>query len=45
METADLVHNAFAMLLASPSFPRGPYRHSNCEHIITYHADRAEQAS
>lgn len=46
METADLVENAFAMPLTSPSFPRGPYRYNNREHlIITYHTDRAELVS
>jgi acetoacetate decarboxylase len=46
METEDLVQNAFAMPLISPSFPRGPYRYSNREHLtITYHTDRAELVS
>ena len=46
METSELVQNAFARPLTSPSFPRGPYRYSNREHlIITDHTDRAELVS
>jgi acetoacetate decarboxylase len=47
MEAADVVANAFAMPLTSPSFARGPYRFINRESlIITYRTDRAalEQA-
>ena len=42
MEPADVVKNAFAMPLTSPSFARGPYRYINREYlIITYRTDRA----
>ena len=40
MEIAEVTANAFAMPLTSPSFPRGPYRYTNREHlIITYRTD------
>lgn len=42
MDTSDVRANAFAMPLASPSFPRGPYRYANREHfVVTYRTDRA----
>jgi acetoacetate decarboxylase len=42
VEIAEVLANAFAMPLTSPSFPRGPYRYTNREHlIITYRTDRA----
>ena len=42
MDASDVIENAFAMPLASPSFPRGPYRYANREHlIVTYRTDRA----
>jgi acetoacetate decarboxylase len=41
VEITEVVANAFAMPLTSPSFPRGPYRYTNREHlIITYRTDR-----
>jgi acetoacetate decarboxylase len=41
VDAADVRARAFAMPLASPSFPRGPYRYADREHlIITYRADR-----
>ena len=41
MQTADLVQNVFAMVLASPSLPRAAYRYSNHGHLMIYHTDRA----
>lgn len=42
MDASDVVENAFAMPLTSPSYPRGPYRYSNREHLIViYRTDRA----
>jgi acetoacetate decarboxylase len=44
---AEISANAFAMPYARPSYPRGPYRYTNREHlIITYRTDPAaiEQA-
>jgi acetoacetate decarboxylase len=42
VDASDVLENAFAMPLASPSFPRGPYRYANREHlIVTYRTDRA----
>jgi len=42
VEPADIVKNAFAMPLTSPSFARGPYRYTNREYlVITYRTDRA----
>ncbi|MGH8534319.1 MAG: acetoacetate decarboxylase [Gammaproteobacteria bacterium] len=42
MDASDVIENAFAMPLTSPSFPRGPYRYANREHlIVTYRTDRA----
>jgi acetoacetate decarboxylase len=41
VDGSDVIETAFAMPLTSPSFPRGPYRHENREHlIVTYHTDR-----
>lgn len=41
MEPADVVKNAFAMPLTSPSFARGPYRYTNREIlVITYRTER-----
>jgi hypothetical protein len=41
VDGSDVIETAFAMPLTSPSFPRGPYRHANREHlIVTYHTDR-----
>lgn len=41
MDAADVRAKAFAMPLSSPSFPRGPYRYADREHlIITYRTDR-----
>jgi acetoacetate decarboxylase len=46
MKTADLVQDAFAMPVTSPSFPRAPYRYSNRERPFTIsHTDRAESVS
>lgn len=48
MDAADVTANAFAMPFTSPSFPQGPYRFVNREHmIITYRTDREtlEQAT
>ncbi len=40
MEIDDVVRTAFAMPLTSPSFPRGPYRYVDREHlVITYRTD------
>ena len=40
MKAADLVKNAFAMPVTSPSYPKGPYRFVNREFfIITYRTD------
>ena len=40
MKIEDVVRNAFAMPLTSPSFPPGPYRFVNREYlIITYRTD------
>lgn len=40
MEFADLEQTAFAMPFTSPSYPHGPYRFINREHlIITYRSD------
>ena len=40
MKTADVLANAFAMPLTSPSYPKGPYRFVNREYlIITYRTD------
>lgn len=42
MDASHMIENAFAMPLVSPSFPRGPYRYTNREHlIVTYRTDRA----
>lgn len=42
MDVSDVTESAFAMPLASPSFPRGPYRYTNREHfIVIYRTDRA----
>jgi acetoacetate decarboxylase len=45
METADLIENAFAMPLTSPSFPRAVSLQNRGHLIITYHIDRAELMS
>jgi acetoacetate decarboxylase len=45
METADLIENAFAMPLTSPSFPRAVSLQNRLHLIITYHIDRAELMS
>ena len=40
MKVEDVVRNAFAMPLTSPSYPPGPYRFVNREYmIITYRTD------
>jgi len=40
MKEADVIKQAFAMPLTSPSYPRGPYRFINREYlIITYETD------
>ncbi|MGB8316292.1 MAG: acetoacetate decarboxylase [Aestuariivirga sp.] len=40
MKIADVARSAFAMPLASPSYPRGPYRFVNREYmIISYRTD------
>ncbi|ASJ75672.1 acetoacetate decarboxylase [Granulosicoccus antarcticus] len=40
MKEEDVIRNAFAMPLTSPSYPRGPYRFVNREFfIITYRTD------
>ena len=40
MKIEDVVRNAFAMPLTSPSYPPGPYRFVNREYmIITYRTD------
>ena len=37
MDAPDVIDSAFAMPLTSPSYPRGPYRFVNREHlIVTY---------
>lgn len=42
MDASGVIGTAFAMPLTSPSFPRGPYRYANREHLsITYRTDRA----
>ena len=42
MTGASLLDSAFAMPVASPSYPRGPYRYVDREYlIITYATDRA----
>lgn len=42
MTSSELINDAFAMPLASPSYPRGPYRFTNREHlIVTYRTDSA----
>jgi len=42
VDASHMIENAFAMPLVSPSFPRGPYRYTNREHlIVTYRTDRA----
>lgn len=42
MEIFDVANNAFAMPLTSPSYPRGPYRFVDREHVtIAYRTDRA----
>lgn len=42
MDPSEVLDKAFAMPLASPSFPRGPYRYANREHlIVTYRTDHA----
>lgn len=42
MGASDVIENAFAMQFTIPSFPRGPYRYANREHlIVTYRTDRA----
>lgn len=41
MDASDVSKNAFAMPFASPSYPPGPYRYQNREHlIVTYRTDR-----
>ena len=41
MEIADVVRGAYSMPLTSPSYPAGPYRFVDREHlIITYRTDR-----
>ncbi|HET7313957.1 acetoacetate decarboxylase [Salinisphaera sp.] len=47
MTESEVIRNAFAMPLASPSYPRGPYRFIDREYlIVTYWSDpeRLEQA-
>lgn len=40
MNPADVVNNAFAMPLTSPSYPKGPYRFADREFfIVTYRTD------
>lgn len=40
MKEADVIENAFAMPLASPAYPRGPYRFINREFLtVTYETD------
>jgi len=42
VDVSDVIENAFAMPLTSPSYPRGPYRFTDREHmIVTYRTDRA----
>lgn len=42
MDASDVVERAFAMPLTSASYPRGPYRFTNREHlIVSYRTDRA----
>lgn len=42
MGSSGVIESAFAMPLTSPSYPRGPYRFTNREHlIVTYRTDRA----
>ncbi len=42
MKADEVVKNAFAMPVTSPSFPPGPYRFINREYlIITYRTDPA----
>jgi acetoacetate decarboxylase len=37
VDGSDVIETAFAMPLTSPSFPRGPYRYANREHLIVTH--------
>lgn len=42
LEASELKERAFAMPLSSPSYPRGPYRFTDREHlIVTYRTDSA----
>ena len=42
MDAPEVIDSAFAMPLTSPSYPRGPYRFTNREHlIVTYRTDPA----
>jgi len=42
LEAAEVKERAFAMPLSSPSYPRGPYRFTDREHlIVTYRTDLA----
>ena len=42
MDASEVAGSAFAMPLTSPSYPRGPYRFTNREHlIVTYRTDPA----
>jgi acetoacetate decarboxylase len=42
VDVSELIESAFAMPLTSPSYPRGPYRFTDREHlIVTYRTDSA----
>jgi len=42
VDASEVAGSAFAMPLTSPSYPRGPYRFTNREHlIVTYRTDPA----
>lgn len=42
MKASDAIERAFAMPFSSPSYPRGPYRFTDREHlIVTYRTDPA----
>lgn len=42
MEIVEVIESAYAMPRSSPSYPRGPYRYTNREHmVVTYRTDPA----
>ncbi len=42
MVASEIIENAIAMPLTSPSYPRGPYRFTNREYLmVSYRADHA----